>query len=335
VETLEAYGTETAGCTRCRLAQGRTQVVFGAGNPRDRFLAEFLDVLIGKFFQPDEWRRRLARGFEHLGPNRDGAPNSAMSVFPKVADHLFHHLQGGGGLAQPIRRFGQRFQTIRIARVFAAIKSLAAFQSDVQRLFGFFQALGHQQRLTKIQEERQPIATRKLVHRHRPRNRLAISFDRPIDLPQIEQDRAEFALGDGILRTGGAEFRARFLGGAKHGFFSFDSLSRLQKANGLARGGAGFSAGWTGRRHHYSMFNAGCGAGNHSGFRYGNSSSIMAGGWEFSRKRAGYRAMSSRGRYGPAGINGKGCVLDSKRCLAVFRARGKNQVRPSFLPVSN
>ena len=34
VETLEAYGVETARCTRCRLAQGRTQVVFGAGNPR-------------------------------------------------------------------------------------------------------------------------------------------------------------------------------------------------------------------------------------------------------------------------------------------------------------
>src|SRR5207248_3421083 len=27
------YGAEVAGCTRCRLAQGRTQVVFGAGNP--------------------------------------------------------------------------------------------------------------------------------------------------------------------------------------------------------------------------------------------------------------------------------------------------------------
>jgi len=33
VETLEEYATATAGCTRCRLAQGRTQVVFGAGNP--------------------------------------------------------------------------------------------------------------------------------------------------------------------------------------------------------------------------------------------------------------------------------------------------------------
>jgi uracil-DNA glycosylase len=33
LETLESYGTATASCTRCRLAQGRTQVVFGAGNP--------------------------------------------------------------------------------------------------------------------------------------------------------------------------------------------------------------------------------------------------------------------------------------------------------------
>jgi uracil-DNA glycosylase len=32
-ESLEAYAAATAGCTRCRLAQGRTQVVFGSGNP--------------------------------------------------------------------------------------------------------------------------------------------------------------------------------------------------------------------------------------------------------------------------------------------------------------
>lgn len=31
--TLGEVGTEAAGCTRCRLAQGRTQVVFGAGAP--------------------------------------------------------------------------------------------------------------------------------------------------------------------------------------------------------------------------------------------------------------------------------------------------------------
>jgi uracil-DNA glycosylase family 4 len=32
VDSLEAYAESVAGCTRCRLAQGRTQVVFGAGN---------------------------------------------------------------------------------------------------------------------------------------------------------------------------------------------------------------------------------------------------------------------------------------------------------------
>jgi DNA polymerase len=30
---LAAYAAEIAGCTRCRLAEGRTQVVFGNGNP--------------------------------------------------------------------------------------------------------------------------------------------------------------------------------------------------------------------------------------------------------------------------------------------------------------
>ncbi|HET7571983.1 MAG TPA: uracil-DNA glycosylase [Gaiellaceae bacterium] len=33
VDPLGAYADSIAGCTRCRLAQGRTQVVFGAGNP--------------------------------------------------------------------------------------------------------------------------------------------------------------------------------------------------------------------------------------------------------------------------------------------------------------
>ncbi|HUZ98912.1 MAG TPA: uracil-DNA glycosylase family protein [Gaiellaceae bacterium] len=33
LDPLQAYATATAACTRCRLAEGRTQVVFGAGNP--------------------------------------------------------------------------------------------------------------------------------------------------------------------------------------------------------------------------------------------------------------------------------------------------------------
>jgi uracil-DNA glycosylase family 4 len=34
VDDLQAYAAAVAGCTRCRLSQGRTQVVFGAGNPQ-------------------------------------------------------------------------------------------------------------------------------------------------------------------------------------------------------------------------------------------------------------------------------------------------------------
>jgi uracil-DNA glycosylase len=33
VGELQAYGNTVAACTKCRLSQGRTQVVFGAGNP--------------------------------------------------------------------------------------------------------------------------------------------------------------------------------------------------------------------------------------------------------------------------------------------------------------
>jgi len=34
VDELQAYADAVAGCVRCRLSQGRTQVVFGAGNPQ-------------------------------------------------------------------------------------------------------------------------------------------------------------------------------------------------------------------------------------------------------------------------------------------------------------
>jgi DNA polymerase len=34
VGDLQAYGDAVAGCTRCRLAQGRSQVVFGSGSPQ-------------------------------------------------------------------------------------------------------------------------------------------------------------------------------------------------------------------------------------------------------------------------------------------------------------
>jgi len=34
LDELQAYAEAVSGCTRCRLAQDRTQVVFGSGNPR-------------------------------------------------------------------------------------------------------------------------------------------------------------------------------------------------------------------------------------------------------------------------------------------------------------
>jgi uracil-DNA glycosylase family 4 len=34
LDEFQAYAEAVSGCTRCRLAQGRTQVVFGSGNPR-------------------------------------------------------------------------------------------------------------------------------------------------------------------------------------------------------------------------------------------------------------------------------------------------------------
>ncbi len=34
LDELQAYAQSVAGCTRCRLSQGRTQVVFGSGNPK-------------------------------------------------------------------------------------------------------------------------------------------------------------------------------------------------------------------------------------------------------------------------------------------------------------
>jgi uracil-DNA glycosylase len=38
IDELEQYAASVAGCTRCRLAQGRTQVVFGSGSPRARLM---------------------------------------------------------------------------------------------------------------------------------------------------------------------------------------------------------------------------------------------------------------------------------------------------------
>ena len=58
VDELGAYAEATAGCTRCRLAQGRTQVVFGAGNPQADLLfvynARIETFRRDRFFKSDE-----------------------------------------------------------------------------------------------------------------------------------------------------------------------------------------------------------------------------------------------------------------------------------------
>ena len=47
---LEAFAREVAGCTRCRLSEGRTQVVFGVGNPA----ADLMFVGEGPGFHEDK-----------------------------------------------------------------------------------------------------------------------------------------------------------------------------------------------------------------------------------------------------------------------------------------
>ena len=54
---LRAYADETAGCARCGLAQGRTQVVFGSGNPD----ADLMFVGEGPGFHEDQ------QGFPFVG----------------------------------------------------------------------------------------------------------------------------------------------------------------------------------------------------------------------------------------------------------------------------
>jgi uracil-DNA glycosylase len=72
---LEAYAAETAGCTRCRLAETRTQVVFGVGNPEADL------VFIGE-----------APGFHE---DKQGFP------FVGQAGKLLDRLLGGIGLTRP------------------------------------------------------------------------------------------------------------------------------------------------------------------------------------------------------------------------------------------
>jgi uracil-DNA glycosylase len=110
VDTLEGYGAATAGCTRCRLAQGRTQVVFGAGNPRadlmfvgeapgfheDKQGVPFVGQagkLLEKLLEGVELRREdvyIANVLKCRPPgNRDPQPDEIESCEP----HLFRQIE--------------------------------------------------------------------------------------------------------------------------------------------------------------------------------------------------------------------------------------------------
>ncbi len=109
-DDLEAYGAAVGGCTRCRLAQGRTQVVFGSGSPH----AELLFVGEAPGFHEDKQGvpfvgqagKLLERLLEQIGlrredvyianvlkcrppGNRDPQPDEIESCEP----HLFRQIE--------------------------------------------------------------------------------------------------------------------------------------------------------------------------------------------------------------------------------------------------
>ena len=114
VDTLHALGEQVSGCTRCRLAQTRTQVVFGVGNPHAELMfvgeapgfhedkqglpfvgqaGKLLDNLLAGIGL-DRSQVYIANVLKCRPPgNRDPAPDEIESCEP----HLFRQI----GLIQP------------------------------------------------------------------------------------------------------------------------------------------------------------------------------------------------------------------------------------------
>ena len=114
VDTLHALGEQVSGCTRCRLAQTRTQVVFGVGNPHADLMfvgeapgfhedkqglpfvgqaGKLLDNLLAGIGL-DRSKVYIANVLKCRPPgNRDPAPDEIESCEP----HLFRQI----GLIQP------------------------------------------------------------------------------------------------------------------------------------------------------------------------------------------------------------------------------------------
>ena len=109
-EAFEALRTEALGCTRCRLAEGRTQVVFGVGDPaadlmfvgegpgRDEDLAgepfvgrsgKLLDRLLAEELGMDRSRCYIANVVKCRPPqNRDPRPDEIEACRPYLAGQL-------------------------------------------------------------------------------------------------------------------------------------------------------------------------------------------------------------------------------------------------------
>jgi uracil-DNA glycosylase len=84
---LNTYAAEVAGCTRCRLAEGRTQVVFGNGNPDADLM--FVGEAPG-FHEDKEGFPFVANVLKCRPPgNRDPMPDEIESCEP----HLFRQIE--------------------------------------------------------------------------------------------------------------------------------------------------------------------------------------------------------------------------------------------------
>jgi uracil-DNA glycosylase family 4 len=94
LDELAAYAASVAGCTRCRLAQGRTQVVFGSGNPHADLMfvgeaGKLLERLLGGIglSRQDVY---IANVLKCRPPgNRDPQPDEIEACEP----HLFRQIE--------------------------------------------------------------------------------------------------------------------------------------------------------------------------------------------------------------------------------------------------
>ena len=145
-----------------------------------------------------------------------------MTILPENSDDLFHHLDGRVGLAHPHGQRGQWLKAERIPRMLGAIKTRAPFQTLDQHNLGVLQSPGQRQRLTETRQKRKPIAKRLLFGRNIANHGLAKCLNRAIELSQVQQQRTELVLRDGIGVTAGAVSPSNVVRPSKDQLFGID-----------------------------------------------------------------------------------------------------------------